>query len=242
LKSLRDLAAAFSYFSILPVGHADEGYTDGAIAWLPFVGLIIGVLSGAGTLAMWLLTGDSGIATITAWILSILLSGAIHVDGFLDCCDGLFAMATPERRLEIMRDPHHGTYAVVGMVMASACWLYALAAFPTRLLPFAIVFAAVVSRWAAICGKFRFAIVPGFVIATALALFVAYVGYPRLAVEIVLWVAITLAVAVIVEVFARSRLGGKLTGDCYGAAIVLSEIALLMISAVSTSLGPGRFR
>ena len=120
MKPLRDLAAAFSYFSILPVGHTDEPPDDGAIALLPIVGLVIGALSGLGAYGVWLLTHRGLAAAIVAWLLSIALSGAIHVDGFLDCCDGLFATASPQRRLEIMRDPHHGTYAIVGMAIAPA--------------------------------------------------------------------------------------------------------------------------
>ena len=40
------------------------------------------------------------------------LTGALHVDGFCDLCDGLFGGQTAEERLRIMKDPHLGTFGL----------------------------------------------------------------------------------------------------------------------------------
>ena len=56
---------------------------------------------------------------LTAALLLIVLAAVtrgLHLDGFMDVCDGLFGGYTPERRLEIMRDSHVGAFAVVGAV------------------------------------------------------------------------------------------------------------------------------
>jgi adenosylcobinamide-GDP ribazoletransferase len=221
LKVLRDLGAAFSYFSILPVRHAEDRPNEDTIAVLPIVGLVIGVLSGSGAYGIALLTHSQVAAAITAWVLSIALSGAIHVDGFLDCCDGLCAMASPERRLEIMRDPHHGTYAIVGMAIVSVLWLYALVHVPAALMPAVLACAGFLARGLTI---------------------VVLRPSKRIPSPVALLIGIVTLVPWLFGVFAKRRLGGALNGDCYGAAIVLTEIALLMISAVSTSRGPGLFR
>jgi cobalamin synthase len=205
LKLLRDLGSAFSYFSILPVGHGDQLPDDGAIAFLPLVGLVIGALSGLGAYGVWLLSHIGLAAAIVAWLLSIALSGAIHVDGFLDCCDGLFAMAPPERRLEIMRDPRHGTYALVGMAIVTVVWLYALVQIPPDMLPVTLAVTGTFPRWGAVLLRSRnhgLAAVLGFVLSGA-------VGF-------------------LVLLFARPRLGGVVNGDCYGAAIVVSEMVMLL--------------
>ena len=205
MKVLRDLASAFSYFSILPARHGDQPPDDGAIAFLPLVGLVIGALSGLGAYGVWLLTHIGLAAAIVAWLLSIALSGAIHVDGFLDSCDGLFAMASPERRLEIMRDPHHGTYAIVGMAIITVVWLYALVQIPPDMLPVTLAVTGTLSRWGTVLLRLQknwLGAVLGFVLSGA-------VGF-------------------LIVQFARRRLGGTVNGDCYGAAIIVSEIALLL--------------
>jgi adenosylcobinamide-GDP ribazoletransferase len=221
LKFLRDLAASFSYFSILPIPHSDAPPSDGAIAYLPIVGVIIGGLAGFSAYGVWLLTHAAIAAAITAWVLSIALSGAIHIDGFLDCCDGLFAMVSPERRLEIMRDPHHGTYAIVGMAILTVLWLYALAHIPASTIPGVLAITGFLSR-----GLTLVVLRPSKRIPEVAALLIGIVSI----------------VPLLFGIFAKKRLGGALNGDCYGAAIVLTEIALLMISAVSTNLGPGLFK
>lgn len=221
MKFLRDLGASFSYFSILPIPHGDAAPDDGAIGYLPVVGAVIGALAGLGAYGIAILTHAQVAAAITAWVLSIALSGAIHIDGFIDCCDGLFAMVAPERRLEIMRDPHHGSYAIVGMAMISVLWLYALAHIPASTMPAVLAIVGFFAR-----GLTLVVLRPSKHIPTLLALLIGIVT----------------VVPLLFGLFAKKRLGGILNGDCYGAAIVLTEIALLMISAVSTSRGPGLFK
>ena len=221
MNLLRALAASFSYFSILPIRHSDDAPGDNAIAFLPLVGLVVGGLSGLGAYGVWLFTQSPIAAAIVAWMLSIALSGAIHIDGFLDCCDGLLAMVSPQRRLEIMRDPHHGTYAIAGMAMFSVLWLYTLAHIPPSVMPAILALTGCVAR--------------------GLTLVVLRPS-KRIPSPVVLLISVVTIVPWIFGVFAKRRLGGVLNGDCYGAAIVVTEIALLMISAVSTSRGPGLFR
>ncbi|MGB6986133.1 MAG: adenosylcobinamide-GDP ribazoletransferase [Candidatus Aquilonibacter sp.] len=221
MRFLRALAAAFSYFSILPIPHSEEPPSDGAIGLLPIVGAVIGALAGYSAYGIALLTHSQLAAAITAWVLSIALSGAIHVDGFLDCCDGLLAMAPPEKRLAIMRDPHHGTYAIVGTAIISVLWLYALAQIPRAMLPAVLAITGFFAR-----GLTLAVLRPSKWIPSPVALLIGIV-------TVVPW---------LFGLFAKRRLGGVLNGDCYGAAIVVTEIALLIISAVSTSRGPGLLR
>jgi adenosylcobinamide-GDP ribazoletransferase len=221
LKFLRDLVASFSYFSILPIPHSDAPPSDGAISLLPLVGTVIGIISGYSAYGIALLAHSQLLAAISAWFVSIALSGAIHIDGFLDCCDGLFAMVSPARRLEIMRDPHHGTYAIVGMAILTVLWLYALAHIPASTMPWVLAITGFLAR------------------GLTLVVLRPSKRIPELA---ALLIGIVTIVPLLFGIFARKRLGGALNGDCYGAAIVLTEIALLMISAVSTNLGPGLFK
>jgi cobalamin synthase len=136
----------------VPVGAA--GAPDArALAWLPLVGCAIGALAGV---AAW---GASFVApepfvVATAFAASIVLSGAVHLDGLLDACDALAASVPPERRLEIMKDPRHGTFAVAGFAVVGVWWLAALWSIPPGVLPFALAFSAGTARAAAVLNAY----------------------------------------------------------------------------------------
>jgi adenosylcobinamide-GDP ribazoletransferase len=222
----RALLASFSYFSILPSKAFGERADGDAIALLPIVGLVIGGLAGWGAYGAYALTHSAAAAAIVAWVLSIALSGAIHIDGFLDCCDGLFAMASPERRLEIMRDPHHGTYAVAGMAMLSAVWLYALLQIAPGALPVTLAMAAGFGR---LSGAGVAAPRNPLTLVSIVAIVLTFAWYFR-GHEMGFAVAAVLAslAGFVVQAFARHRLGGKLNGDCYGAIVAVTELVLLL--------------
>ena len=49
-------------------------------------------------------------------VLLLSLHGGLHLDGLADVCDGFYAGSTKADVLRIMKDPHLGTMAVVGVV------------------------------------------------------------------------------------------------------------------------------
>jgi adenosylcobinamide-GDP ribazoletransferase len=81
-------------------------------------------------------------------VLLLVLSGALHADGLLDTCDAVLGHASPERRLEIMRDPHVGAFGVVGLVCVVALKIAAVYALPTGVRLQALVLAPTLGRWA----------------------------------------------------------------------------------------------
>ncbi len=238
MNLLGDLTAAFSYFSILPARHSDEPPGDGAIAFLPIVGLVIGALAGVGGYGVWLLVHSEIAAAIAAWVLSIALSGAIHVDGFLDACDGLFVMASPQRRLEIMRDPNHGTFAVVGGAIAGVLWLYGLTQIPAVVMPAVLAIAGYFARWSGISvagtvpnartgRRFRPSTSATLVLAVVTGLLFVSVGAKH-GLQLVIGVVVSIAISYALGRFMSRRLGGVVNGDCYGAVILVTEVALLL--------------
>ena len=87
------------------------------MCFFPLVGVVIGLL-----LAGWVwLSGALGFGAILRGAGSVLIpaavSGGIHLDGFADTCDALASNAGPERRGEILKDPHTGAFAVIGLCM-----------------------------------------------------------------------------------------------------------------------------
>jgi adenosylcobinamide-GDP ribazoletransferase len=85
-------------------------------AWFPLVGLFIGILLLLVQLVAFDLFSGFLTAAIVLFVLSAVTRG-LHLDGLMDVCDGIFGGHTPERRLEIMKDPHVGAFGVVGLVL-----------------------------------------------------------------------------------------------------------------------------
>lgn len=111
---------ALSFLSRIPVSCGfpeDQKVWRWSFAFHPFCGVILGSIAAAPTVIVWKFLP----AAATLMFLSVFYYMAIlewitrflHFDGFCDCCDSFTSMsATPERRLEIMKDPHAGPAAI----------------------------------------------------------------------------------------------------------------------------------
>ena len=221
----------------MPVGVT--GAPDGvALAWLPVVGIAIGALTGAFAWGV-STVAPHALVVAAAFAGTIVLSGAVHVDGFLDTFDALSASVAPERRLEIMKDPRHGTFAVAGFAVAIAWWIAALSAIDPARLPFALAFAGGSARFAAVQNVFvfpygrangsaaAFAQRPPPVVLVICACALAAIAFAARAPA---WIAVATFACAIALLSGRSaarRLGGVLVGDVYGAMIVALEIVAL---------------
>jgi adenosylcobinamide-GDP ribazoletransferase len=234
----RALRSAFAYFSIIPVGRTDD--PDGrAVAWLPLVGAALGALAGTAALGASRI-GPHAIAVAIAFGATIVLTGAIHLDGFLDGCDAVFASVSPQRRLEILKDPRHGTFALAGLAVLMPLWLAALWTLAPPTYPLALAFAAACSRWSAVVHAVRAPVLRPGATTSALAkppplatLALCAILVVALAVPFAWRGAAAVAAAAIVAAAAlswsRVRFGGHLAGDAYGFAIVLAEVAVLLV-------------
>ena len=124
---MNSLRSALGFLTILPVAPRDAGGLSSARGWFPIAGLLLGaVLAGADLLMHWgypLFTDvyrpfPPLLAAAILAVLLVALTRALHLDGFMDCCDALLGGFNRGRRLEILRDSHVGAFAVAGV---SAC-------------------------------------------------------------------------------------------------------------------------
>ncbi|MGA2392745.1 MAG: adenosylcobinamide-GDP ribazoletransferase [Candidatus Lustribacter sp.] len=236
------LRTAFAYFSILPARSADAPGA-GALAALPLVGVALGALAGAlGWLAS--LIVPAPLAVVVASGAALVASGAIHLDGFLDAADALFASVPAERRREILKDPHHGTFALAGLAIVVPAWLAALAAIPPAAWPWAFAFCAGTARAGAVANAFRLPYAPGGASAHAFerrpppALFALGVLVSAACGWLHPWLLVLVPAAAAFGLglgsWCARRLDGVLVGDCYGAIVVVLDAGLL--AAVATAL------
>jgi adenosylcobinamide-GDP ribazoletransferase len=234
-RALNALRAAFAYFSILPAGVAGAPEPD-ALAWLPVVGAVVGAL--AGTVGYFVgLVAPHPLAAAAAFGASLVLSGAIHLDGFLDCCDALFASVGVDRRLEILKDPRHGTFALAGFGAIAALWLAALVSIRPTEYPWVLAFAGATSRFGAVLNAYvvpyasggrsqrAFERRPNAIILTlGLLTAAACTAYRPMLLAVL---AGAVLAALIFGRAAAARLGGALVGDAYGAIVTVVEAGAL---------------
>lgn len=242
-----DLVMALRFFSRLPTGPAAHETPDlNRIAMaLPFASLLIGV----GPAAMLFLLAVGGVpplfAALAALAVSAILTGAMSEDAIADAADGLFGGATPERRLEILKDSRHGTYGVLAIVFvvglkaaalaamatvsplaASLAWLGAgvLARSGGLYLPLTLPPARAQGAAATVGRVSRNGFLAGMVFAVLFALVLAgpFSGIAGLILALVLGACI-----VIGWKWLCNRMVGGQTGDLTGALIALLEIAAL---------------
>lgn len=105
-------------FTSLPCPYRpwDEDARDLMLVCLPLVGAVIGLLWVVlCALIRRLLPFGLWSASVVA--LPWLLTGFIHLDGFMDTCDALLSWRPLEKRLAILKDSHTGSFAVISLVL-----------------------------------------------------------------------------------------------------------------------------
>ena len=215
------------------------GDSGRASVWYPFVGLVISAIT-------WLAWDGANrmfsplVASVLTLVVWVFLTGGLHLDGLADCCDGLFVSASPERRLEVMKDPHVGAFGVIGLVLVLMLKAAALTSTPSP----GILLAASLARWcilpaarmplarpsgmgADFAAGFRGSfIVWGAILPLAIAILLGFRG--------VLAALAGLSAAVLVLSLAQSRIGG-VTGDVFGMVIETVETTVLIAFLIGTS-------
>jgi adenosylcobinamide-GDP ribazoletransferase len=97
----------------MPQVKWDDDAMKLAIAFLPLVGAVIG-----GAVWLWIrVCYDADIGAVLFAALTVVLplsvTGGIHADGFCDTSDALASWQSRERRLEILKDPRIGAFALI---------------------------------------------------------------------------------------------------------------------------------
>ena len=94
----------------------EERCRAGMLLCLPLIGALVG---GLWALAAWLLERAACPSLLSAAILTLLpalLTGFLHLDGFMDCCDAILSRRDLEGRRRILKDSHCGSFAVICLV------------------------------------------------------------------------------------------------------------------------------
>ena len=239
------LLAAFQFLTTFPavIKRAFTAQELGrAVGYFPIVGLALGgVLYGLGSGLQLIFPAQVvAICILAVWL---LLTRALHFDGFLDTCDGLFGGFTPERRMEIMRDSRVGAFGVAGGGLLLLAKYAAIISLPHL---FGLMLAPVLGRWVLSLAIFTYPYArdkgmgrdmkdnvrwPQVILATVVSVlaawtFAGWTGLLAFALAgIMLWLGAR---------FILRRIPG-LTGDSYGALCELAEISVLLLFTLGIS-------
>ncbi len=237
--------AAWQFMTSIPLPRPREASPEEigrSAVYFPVVGLVIG---GMLVALYWLLGVILPAVVVNALliVLMVAVTGALHLDGFVDTCDGLAVQPTVEDRWRVMHDSRVGAFGIIGVVLLLLVKYVALSNIPGTLMIATLLFMPVVSRWTMVYAVFAYPYARpsglgkvlkqglgwrSFVIATLITLAVALAMFPLwhftgLVVMSCVWI-----MAVVMAVIFERKFAG-LTGDNYGAINEVAEVIVLLL-------------
>ena len=237
-REFESLIGAIRFFTRLNIpgqhGH-DAVALERAIRYFPAAGLIVGAIA-ALVFVLASLVWPKTLSVVAAIAAAIVVTGALHEDGWSDMVDGFGGGATREKVLAIMRDSALGSFGAVALMMMLLGRFSVLLEIDSAQLPLALIAGHAVSR---LCATFVLARLDYARSEGKAKPFANRLGYGELAcatltgllplVFLPLSPALAgLALALIATLWLarlfKRRIGGY-TGDCLGATQQLAELA-----------------
>ena len=233
-KLFKGFALAVSMLSIVPffkVHDFYKGINGYAVMFYPLIGFLLGLLLYGAFVFLSPFFPPLHVSIII-FALWVLLTGALHLDGFSDTIDGLFV--PKEKALHVMKDPHNGGMGMIFSVVFLLLKASSLAALDAvYLLPVVLM----LSRFNAVLQIYLYPYISQngmaalakeelttkqFFISVAYTLFIVLLFHGFL----LLFVALLVMFAL--KHFFMKRYGG-FTGDIYGFSIEMTELVLLNV-------------
>jgi adenosylcobinamide-GDP ribazoletransferase len=241
---------AWQFLTIIPSPRRQEYRSEDlgkSISFFPVVGLFLGLALFGLDLLLGLFL-PSILINVLLVIALIFLTGGLHLDGFIDTCDGLGVKSSVSDKLKVMSDSRVGGFGVVGGCCLVLAKFASLVALPQQLRASALILMPMMSRWGTVYAISIFPLAKkegmgwavkqkaswkGMAVATVFSLIVALVLLKW-------WGAALLAalglILLVVSKYLCSRFGG-LTGDTYGAINEFAEVVVLILMLLIGELG-----
>ncbi|WP_044336826.1 adenosylcobinamide-GDP ribazoletransferase [Rossellomorea aquimaris] len=109
------------FFTIVPI-RKEFSIGKREMKWMvrtfPMLGLFVGAILLGGYVFLTSFTQISSLGiSFYIWVMPIVLTGGIHLDGYMDASDAFFSYREREKRLDIMKDPRVGAFGVLSLVV-----------------------------------------------------------------------------------------------------------------------------
>ncbi len=244
---MKSMMAAIQFLTIFSSGKRGEvtsDYLSRSLFYFPFVGLLIGgCLVGVNFLFSKHL--NHSVVNLSIILLLVILTGALHLDGFADTVDGFYAGKDKQEILKIMGDSHIGTMGVIALIILILLKFALLEGIPEGIKYKALLLMPLSSRWAMVVsgslskgakteglGKFFCKPVKlrEWLGATLFTLIVAFL---ILKTQLPLFILSIFLFTLILTRYITRKIGG-MTGDTFGAINESTEVfSLLIFSLIS---------
>lgn len=115
---IKSFIIAFSMYSKIPMPKVEWSKDNMryVMCFFPLIGLIIG-----GFIYLWYIVSQTipvspVFRAVLMVVIPLIITGGIHMDGFLDTVDALCSYRSKQEKLVILKDPHAGAFAVIACV------------------------------------------------------------------------------------------------------------------------------
>ena len=130
MRFIQGFFMSFGMFCAIPCPYRpwNEKARNLMVSFLPVVGLVIGILWYLLYLAVEKLGLPLQLQTACLMLYPFLVTGFIHLDGYMDTSDAILSRRPLEEKLRILKDPHTGAFAVISLaVLFIICFASVLA-------------------------------------------------------------------------------------------------------------------
>jgi adenosylcobinamide-GDP ribazoletransferase len=240
---------ALRFLTIIPLpgGKLSPREVGRSLAYFPAVGAIIGIILIALNWLLGLLLPQA-IVNILLVVSLAIISGGLHLDGFVDTCDGMVGHKTARERWRVMKDSRAGAFGIIGVSCLLLTKYIALNSVPADWLVLTLLLMPVLSRWTMVYAVFAYpyakpsglgkafkqeASLLVFLVATVIALAIAVLPAQLFGLVIMLGVWI---IVMAIAFYLKGRFGG-LTGDNYGAINEIAEVLVPILVCLLAHIG-----
>lgn len=215
----------------------DEDFSR-SVPYFPLVGLVIGSLLAAVNYGLFYIETPLFLRVTLLLLAEIIITGGLMYDGFMDTADGVFSARSRERMLEIMKDSHVGSNAVLAIIILLLLKIAAYLELSGETLTWVLLTMSVATRtfMVVFIVNFPYARKEGighmftkyakpfytYIAFAVCAGIIAACGLQYLAVA-----GICFTVTLIIAKYLKTQLGG-LTGDTYGALTECGNVIYLL--------------
>ncbi|MFC1919435.1 adenosylcobinamide-GDP ribazoletransferase [Chloroflexota bacterium] len=239
--------AAVQFLTVFPSPvrrQFSQAEIGASLTYFPLIGLFMGLVLWGTDFALSLALPIPVVSALLLVVLA-LMTGALHLDGFIDTCDGIALRKTISERLDIMKDSRVGAFGVVGGSLLLLIKFAALISLPDVLRYAVLVMMPVIGRWAMVYaiygypyarpkggtgsaykkGAVAWRVIVASIVTMAIAVAIGQDWHGLILVAVV-WIVIFAMAAYFRNVF------GGLTGDSYGAVNEVAEVTVLILMPV----------